>query len=398
MIIYNKKWLANLLIQDQLQMAVAAGDLNKEEFKKIETAYPVGFYSPNIFIRTGLFVLTCIIALFGGCLLGYMFWETRLLDSSGWFIFLGAGTYVALEMAVKTKNHYRSGTDDALIWIAGGLFAIAFSIPISRMHWIINGHGADFAWFMSMAAFIMILSLYLAIRFADSLMALLCFLSALALAATLSIGFLSFGEATLPFLIMLLSAVAYYFSSSKSKSLQLVNYQLSILVLQTGSLLTLYLAGNYYIVQHLGNELYGYTSIGPYKVPYPVFFWPWTILVPFLYVGFGLYKKNVTLLRTGLVLIAIAAVTFKNYYHVLPIESTLVLIGVISLGGSYWVIRYLKSPKYGFTSEELQEDTLPGGINVESLIIATSQLDAPQATESRLGGGDFGGGGSSSSF
>ena len=103
-------------------------------------------------------------------------------------------------------------------------------------------------------------------------------------------------------------------------------------------------------------------------------------------------------MRTGLILIAIAAVTFKNYYHVLPIENTLVLIGLVTLGGSYWVIRYLKTPKYGFTSEELQQDTIAGGINVESLIIATSQLDAPQGTENRFGGGDFGGGGSSSSF
>ncbi len=82
----------------------------------------------------------------------------------------------------------------------------------------------------------------------------------------------------------------------------------------------------------------------------------------------------------------------------MPIESTLVLIGLITLGGSFWVTRYLKTPKNGFTSQELSEDTIAGGINVESLIIATSQLDTPQGTKSRFGGGDFGGGGSSSDF
>ncbi|RAJ34243.1 hypothetical protein [Pedobacter cryoconitis] len=395
MIIYNKTWLTNLDIQDQIRPSLAAGELTKEEFKNIEKAYPVGFYSPNIFVRSGLFLLTCVIALFGGCLLTYLAWDLVTAHSGAWVLFLGLISYIALEVIVKTKHHFRSGTDDALIWISGGLFCVAFTWLTFTMDW-------DFRTTMnttiSMVAFTFILSLFLAIRFADSLMSLFCFLTALLLAVLLAIDHLSFGKEILPFLVMLLSALVYYFSWSKSSHLKFIHYQHCLRFLQTGSLLTLYLAGNYYVVQELGNELYGYTTIGPYKVPYPIFFWPWTIMVPFIYTGLGLYKKNVILLRTGLILIAIAAVTFKNYYHVLPIESTLVLIGLITLGGSYWAIRYLKTPKKGFTSEELSEDTIPGGINVESLIIATTQLDTPSGTENRFGGGDFGGGGSSSNF
>lgn len=395
MIIYNKTWLTNLDIQDQIRPSLAAGELTKEEFQNIEKAYPVGFYSPNIFVRSGLFLLTCVIALFGGCLLTYLAWDLVTVHSGAWVLFLGLISYIALEVIVKTKHHFRSGTDDALIWISGGLFCVAFTWLTFTMDW-------DFRTTMnttiSMVAFTFILSLFLAVRFADSLMSLFCFLTALVLAVLLAIDHLSFGKEILPFLVMLLSALVYYFSWSKSSHLKFIHYQHCLRVLQTGSLLILYLAGNYYVVQELGNELYGYTTIGPYKVPYPIFFWPWTIMVPFIYTGLGLYKKNVILLRTGLILIAIAAVTFKNYYHVLPIESTLVLIGLITLGGSYWVIRYLKTPKKGFTSEELSEDTISGGINVESLIIATTQLDTPSGTENRFGGGDFGGGGSSSNF
>jgi len=395
MIIYNKTWLNNLDIQDQVNPSLAAGDLTKEEFKNIEKAYPVGFYSPNIFVRTGLFLLTCVIALFGGCLLTYICWNLVTSHSGAWVLFLALFSYIALEVVVKTKHHFRAGTDDALIWISGGLFCVAFTWLTFTMDW---DHNTSMATTISIAAFTLFLSLFLTLRFADSLMALFCFLTALVLAVLLAIDQLSFGKEILPFLVMLLSAVVYYFSRSKISSPKFVYYQHCLRFLQTGSLLTLYLAGNYYVVQEMGNALYGYTSIGPYKVPYPVFFWPWTILVPFIYTGLGLYKKNVILLRTGLVLIAIAAVTFKNYYHVLPIEGTLVLIGLVTLGGSYGVIRYLKTPKKGFTSEELSEDTIPGGINVESLIIATTQLDTPAGTENRFGGGDFGGGGSSSNF
>lgn len=395
MIIYNKTWLTNLDIQDQVNPSLAAGDLTKEEFKNIEKAYPVGFYSPNIFVRIGLFLLTCVIALFGGCLLTYICWDLVTSHSGAWVLFLALFSYIALEVIVKTKHHFRAGTDDALIWISGGLFCVAFTWLTFTMDW---DHNTSMATTISIAAFTLFLSLFLTLRFADSLMALFCFLTALVLAVLLAIDQLSFGKEILPFLVMLLSAVVYYFSWSKISSPKFVYYQHCLRFLQTGSLLTLYLAGNYYVVQEMGNALYGYISIGPYKVPYPVFFWPWTILVPFIYTGLGLYKKNVILLRTGLVLIAIAAVTFKNYYHVLPIEGTLVLIGLVTLGGSYGVIRYLKTPKKGFTSEELSEDTIPGGINVESLIIATTQLDTPAGTENRFGGGDFGGGGSSSNF
>jgi len=397
MIIYNKTWLRNLLIQDQINVPLATGDLSKEEFKNIKKAYPVGFYSPNIFVRTGLFILTCVIALFGGCLLSYMFWDSGIVDSGGWIFFLGLISYIALELVVKNKNHFRSGTDDALIWISGGLFSVAFTWITVKYNWYHHNY-TDMLPPAPIVSFVLILSLYLTLRFADSLMALFCFLSTLVLAVVLAVFNLSFGIAIIPFLVIVLSAIVYYFSLSKSGSPKFINYLHCLLMLQAGSLLMLYLAGNYYAVEHLGNKLYGYTSIGPYKVPYPVFFWPWTILVPFIYVGFGLYKKNVILLRTGLVLIAIAAVTFKNYYHVLPIEGTLVLFGLMILGGSYWAIKYLKTPKYGFTSEELQEDTIAGGINVESLIIASTQLDTPQGTADRFGGGDFGGGGSSSSF
>ncbi|KIO76097.1 hypothetical protein TH53_17360 [Pedobacter lusitanus] len=107
MIIYNKTWLANLIIQDQMNKSVIAGDLPKEEFKNIERTYPVGFYSPNIFVRTGLFVLTCIIALFGGCLLSYIFWDTGMVDSGGWILFLGLISYIALEIVVKKKEPFQ---------------------------------------------------------------------------------------------------------------------------------------------------------------------------------------------------------------------------------------------------------------------------------------------------
>jgi len=397
MIIYNKVWLANLAAQQQLRPALDSGQMSNDEFKSIETAYPVGFYSPNIFIRIGLFILTNIIAVFFGCLLTYILLDSALITSPVWYFFLGLFSYIALEFIVRRKNHFRSGADDALTWISAGLILTGFLIILANQFPL---YDADSPTRLSWAAgIVFLLSSYYTLRFTDSLMAIVSFLSLVFLIAVLWYNSSAFGAATLPFLVILLSGITYYFSLTQMKHPGLVYYQHCISLLQVTSLVTLYLSGNYYVVQKLGTELYGYTTIGPYKVPYPVFFWPWTILVPFIYTGAGAYKKNVILLRTGLILIAIAAVTFKNYYHVLPIEGTLVLIGIVTLGGSYWLIRYLKTPKHGFTYEELAEETIPGGVNIESLIIASTQLeDTPKGTQSPFGGGNFGGGGSSSDF
>jgi hypothetical protein len=61
---YNKSWLKNLVIQKEASDAFEMECISKEEQGNINLAYPVGFYTPNFFIRIGLFALTVIIMLF----------------------------------------------------------------------------------------------------------------------------------------------------------------------------------------------------------------------------------------------------------------------------------------------------------------------------------------------
>ena len=56
MIAYNQKGLDNLSIRDQAREAFADGCMTAEENAKIGVAYPVEFYTPNVFICIGLFV------------------------------------------------------------------------------------------------------------------------------------------------------------------------------------------------------------------------------------------------------------------------------------------------------------------------------------------------------
>ena len=130
MIAYNNEWLDHLQMQEETAAAFDANYITKDEQDTINKKYPVGFYSPNIFIRIGLFVLTIIILLFSLGLLTLIFLSA--LDESmfsGLAIFFAIVCYVALEYMIRSKNHYSSGVDDGLLWGASVALFCGISLP-----------------------------------------------------------------------------------------------------------------------------------------------------------------------------------------------------------------------------------------------------------------------------
>ncbi|SHG78375.1 hypothetical protein [Pedobacter caeni] len=392
MIIYNKTWLNNLDLQNQLKRAHRLGDITAEELKHLEEKYPVGFYSPNIFMRVGLFILTYIITGFAGGLLSLMLSDINdLITSPGYWLFLGIISYIMLELIVKRNHHFRSGVDDALMWTAGGLILAAYIGYLS----LIGRHNLSDSFESQVCPFTFILAGYFALRFADMLMAVISFLSLILFLFFSAQSYGPYATAFLPFLIILVSAGVYFLCVYLKKY---KNYENCLIAVQVFSLLVGYAAGNYFVVREMGSMI-----SQPLKsdegIPLGWFFWAWTIALPFVYIASGLKRKDVILLRSGLILVAAAAFTFRNYYHLMPIEGALSLVGAGLLALSYGVIRYLKTPKKGFTYEELDDDQLLDKIKVESLIVGETFSGPAAAPETpRMGGGNFGGGGSSADF
>src|ERR1700743_1724582 len=385
MIAYNKTWLANLRLQAAMKKELLHSNITAAEFKAIAEKYPVGCYTPGLFARIGLFILTCIIISCADGLITLFFASSGLIETSGWFIFLGALSYIALEFMVKAK-HYRSGVDDALLFISGCLFVGGIAVLLWQ-------HDT----YLAFSFIVFLLNLYFSIRFADNLMSALC---CTALFAFFFFGWTKIipgGLTTVPFIIMLISAAIYWAVNTFNKKVEFINYQNCLIVTQIVSLVVLYAAGNYYIVQTLSDELNGGSGK---SIPFGIIFWSWTIILPLIYVGFGIRKKDAILLRTGLLLIAAAVITFRNHYHILPIGTALTIAGAVMLGVAYGIMKYLKTPKYGFTCAEPDDADLMDHLKVESLIVAETFSAAPAAPTdtSKFGGGDFGGGGSSSSF
>ena len=162
------------------------------------------------------------------------------------------------------------------------------------------------------------------------------------------------------------------------------------------ALLSFYLSGNYFVVNKLSIELFG--------VPLTTstfmagMFWFFTVAMPVLYVAFGVVRKGKMLIRTGLLLIAAAIFTVRYYYAIFPLEITMFIAGMLMITTSYALVRYLRTPKYGFIFNIKHANAIPVE-QAESLITADRfGTTAPIKTGFDFGGGSGGGAGASGKF
>ncbi|MEB0260564.1 MULTISPECIES: hypothetical protein [unclassified Mucilaginibacter] len=393
MIIYNKEWVHNMRIVDGLKDKLREGSITPEEFIAVKTVHPFYFYLPRLVIRVGLFILTFIIASFATGLLSLLGLSTHMIDSPGWPIFLGAVCYGALEFFVKENRFFHSGVDNALLYYSACLFGGGFIWMISKMYLTVGDN-------LPCAIIICLLCIYLTLRFADVLTTLVACIAFFAVVYFTWAKAGSFGLATMPFMMMIAAGMAFYLINKLGKDIRSINYESCIDYAKIISLIALYAAGNYFVVNRLNNMLNNLDDSHT-SIPLGFIFWIWTMLVPVAYTLLGIRKKSAMFLRLGMVLAAASIATFRNYYHLLPIEAMLTLSGMILLAASYTIIKYLKTPHNGITYAEPEERSDFDKLNIEALIVgqATSHLPTPaQHPTDRFGGGTGGGGGSSGKF
>jgi len=358
-----------------------------EEQNACEEKYPVGFYMPNFFVRIGLFLLTIVVAIF---LFGLIALMTNLTNSgsfSALLLFFSLIAYGTLEFIVYVKYHYKSGADDALIWVTAVFIITA-----------INLYG-DIS-FLQNAGIIFPISLFMTLRFANMLMSAIACVSLL---AVIFFGYTRLGEmakATVPFLIMLVSAIIYFIISRNQFREKLMRYADCLLMIEIACLFCLYAAGNYYVVREASISMFQLDLKEGQGIPFGWLFWIFTVIIPFIYIGRGIQKKDVVLMRSGLILIPVIVFTIRYYYHILPLETAMIIGGVLMITICYLLIKYLSKPKHGFTDEEIDNSHLNTAKQLESLIIAQTFAQAKIETgnHTEFGGGSGGGGGAGGEF
>lgn len=383
MIAYNKKWLDDLDANADVEAAFDAGMMDETEKQEAFSFYSTGFYSPHFFIRLGLFILTVVIACFSLGLLSLLLINDIEHSFGGVLIFFGIVAYGCLEFFVRVKHHYRSGVDDALLWIAATCIFSGFNLMTSLS-------------LSENALLVFLLAVFCMLRFADMLMGAVAGLALLAVIFYNYITLGSFAKATVPFLVMFVAAVCYLFILHIKAWPKLRHYRNCCIVLEIVMLVCFYAASNYFVVRQLGQQMFGIAD--NYKMPYGWLFWIFTACIPFVYILGSIIKKDRILMRVGLLLIAAIVFTVRYYYQVMPLEAAMVLAGIILIITSYGLTKYLSKPRHGFTSEEVKDNRTAGGMNLEAIIIAETFSGAKAADNNLPGGGSFGGGGASGDF
>ena len=386
MIAYNKEWLKNLVIREEAGSAFHEYCIEESELNAINNKYSIQFYTPQYFIAVGLFLLTIIILFFSFGVLALLFIDSFERIIGGLAIFFGMLTYAGLEYMIQTKKHYRSGVDDALLWMAA----------ISISGGVIHLTGSEE---LISCVIVFIICLYGVLRFTDRLMAVAAYVCLMGVFYYSFTGMGVYGKMLAPFALMAVSAIVYFVATIIKNNGTNNLYNECLQVSRVIALLGFYCAGNYYVVREISDEMLHLNLQDNQSIPFAWLFWICTVTIPVVYLLAGIQRKDKMWIRTGLVLMVAAVLTIKYYYYVAAVETIMTLGGIALLGIVYGLSQYLKKPRFGFTGMDSSIHDKEEKMQVESLVISETFSAKPEAADvTRFGGGGFGGGGSSSDF
>lgn len=336
MIAYNTTGLHNEYVRKQAREAHAEGCISNTEFENIRATHAVTGYTPNFFVRVGLALLTLLIAT---CIFGLMALIMHVDDGFHLLIIAGGlACYGAAEYFVGAKKHRNSGVDNMLIWLAA--YSIWGGIAWSTM---MAGSGSTAA----RTAVVFVVCALLAVRFADQILATIA-AAALLFCIVTATFWPSAGTWTddVSAMILLIVSTAMYFGATKAAAHPAaMHYRHCLQRVAVVALAGIY--GCYLLPPYM---------LGFYDTMPGIPAWICLFTVPVVYIAIGLRSRSVLFIRTGIILIAISILVFRQFHHVVPAEVALLGGGTLLLIVSWTLIRYLSTPKHGFTFEPEKED------------------------------------------
>ncbi|MEZ0182105.1 hypothetical protein AB9T89_07650 [Flavobacterium oncorhynchi] len=387
MILHDKNLLNNLALVEEAETLQNGGFISKEQAKIIKNVLPSFRSQSNILVRLGFFLL-------GSFLYLSICGAISLIGLSGedfyfkicCYLFAGVGIIGAEFLA--NQKYYRHGLDDA--FILGILLNIGFAIAITT-----EGYEIIIAVFVAITSF-------LTYRRYLHLLSMLVF--CLASSAVLFFGMFEIGDigkTILPFVAMLASAGIYFFTKNRIKSLTGWYYYDGLLLANSFCLILFYLSCNYLVVRELSFELLGVDVLPGQDIPFALFFYAFTFIVPIVYLVQALKTKDRIMLWISFAAIGFSIFTIRFYYSVLPIEVALTFGGLVLFVIAYFSIQKLKNKEEGLTFKPDRINNSNAILNAEALIVASTFGMKPEVkTDSPMdfGGGGFSGGGSGGSF
>jgi hypothetical protein len=385
---YNKQSVFNEQIQAGASDLHTEGMLTDEQLKNTKQAFPSDFYQSNPFVKIGLFIFTTFVIFFIEGILALLFGELlfkgdeRVIGFAQLILSLILFLFIENLDNFSNQKLYRAGTDNALIYTA------CFSLNISL---VLLFHFTDFS-----IANVSLTSLIIGIaawRYGDVFLSVFLAGSLNALLFLILAKF-PFGKAILPFATMLYWAIIGLASRQLKQNNGYFYWHDAADLLETVALVGFYAGGNYWVVRECSANLENqYPSV---QIPFAFLFWFFTITIPILYLYAAHHLRERKFLIISLLCMLFSIATYRCYYSVMPSEVALTLSGALLIGLSIFLIRQLKTPKWGFSDEAIANKNNLLATLVVSQILKTQQT--PENTGVTFGGGDTGGGGASSEF
>ena len=395
---YPPAWAHNEAVRAAAGRWQRCGLLTAAQQAAIEAAHPLAYYRPLLFLRIGLFIATLLASssVLGGVVSGSGF----LLGPLGYGVVVLLSAGLVLELVIKRGRHYRSGVDNALLYNALGawIFLVLYTyfelLPPSSGGNVLTGPLTGWLLWLAVLALLLASLLAALLRYADPVVAVLAFGTALALLVSALFPL----QLLLPFGLLGAAASLLFGLEKLPARPDYFYYRSSILVLRTLALALFYLGGNYLIVREGNAELLGATAPGggSPQIPFAALFGVFTAGIPLLYVFFGLRRHDRLLLVMGLLAGAFSLFTLRFYRAALPPEIAATAGGALLIIFSLSMLRYLRTPRHGLTA---QADAAAPPFNLETLVVAQT-AHAPAAPEAgfEFGGGHSGGGGAEGNY
>jgi len=391
MLTYNKSWIDNLEIQKQSAKWLKKNLITKEEHENVKREYPTSYHESNFIIRIGMFIFSLIVIFSSIGLFGLFAFRENVISFQG-LIYGIVSAFIATHF-VRTKNYYRSGVIDALIYFSVLSFSFGICILISGNVFDLNRD--PIVYIMAVIPF----AAFIAIRFTDAFLALCVYTLLFTLNALLVLKPGTIGKLILPFEAITVSYACYMLINSRKNIESFKYWHRVIATLRAAALTTFYLSGNYLVVRELSEVLLK-TSIGPGQdISLSWFFYAWTIIVPLLFIWYGLKQKDHLPIRVGILMEVVGIICIRHYYSVMPPEIALIIAGIFLIVLARISMHLLREPRNGITCLEESEDDNELITAVGATVVSHVAGKAIHKEEaSTFGGGQSGGGGAGGNF
>jgi hypothetical protein len=384
MLAYNKELLENGLLLKEAKRLFKMKFISKEQLNAVVQQLPQ-LQSSTIFIRFGFFLLGLFLF---SSIAGFLAMFLVNLISSNYQVLIYLYAIIGLvgSEVFARKSFYGHGLDDAFVLSWQVVFCAAI--------------GASFESSTLVFAVLFVIALLSCIRYVNTISALLCCIGLVGFFITLITELKVLSRMYLPFIGLTLALLIYAVYHKWNTNSNYFIYRNALQLTKIFSLVLGYASVNYMVVRELSESLMGVVVTKGNDIPLAFLFYGLTFIIPLVYIYFALLKKDRTVLTVGLLALGYSFFTIRFYYSLMPIETALILAGVLLFAISFFSIKKLQHKTSGITFQPDRDANSNIILNAQALIINSQISTKPVMDESKMpfGGGGFSGGGSGEIF